>query len=46
MRPIKRFDETAKHLDEIGIKWERFDGLDNQLCRLAIERFIRPRSGW
>jgi GR25 family glycosyltransferase involved in LPS biosynthesis len=45
-RPIKRFDETTKHLDEIGVKWERFDGFDNQLCRLqSKDSFDLDRAG-
>lgn len=45
-RPIKRFDETVKHLDEQGIAWERFDGFDNQRCRLnAKETFDLDRAG-
>lgn len=45
-RPIKRFTETAAHLDSLGITWERFDGVDNQLCRLSpINTFDLDRSG-
>lgn len=45
-RPIKRFDETVKHLDEQGIEWERFDGFDNQICKLnAKESFDLDRAG-
>ena len=45
-RQIKRFDETVKHLDEQGIKWERFDGFDNQVCRLqAMDTFDMDRAG-
>lgn len=45
-RPIKRFDETAKHLDDIGIKWEPFYGFDNQVCRLqAMDTFDLDRAG-
>src|SRR5439155_23476546 len=45
-RPIKRFDETVKHLDEQGIKWERFDGMDNTICRLnAKDSFDIDRAG-
>lgn len=45
-RPIKRFDETVKHLDEIGIKWEPFIGFDNQVCRLnSKETFDLDRAG-
>lgn len=45
-RPIKRFDETVKHLDEIGIKWEPFIGMDNQICRLnSKDTFDLDRAG-
>lgn len=45
-RPIKRFDETTKHLDEQGIPWERFDGMDNTVCRLqALDTFDIDRAG-
>lgn len=45
-RPIARFDVTAKHLDELGIEWERFDGFDNQLLKLSpIETFDMDRAG-
>lgn len=45
-RPIKRFDDTTKHLDELGIKWERFDGMDNQICKLSpVETFDLDRAG-
>lgn len=45
-RPIKRYDDTIQHLDEQGIKWERFDGLDNQKCRLnSKETFDLDRAG-
>ena len=45
-RPIKRFDDTVNHLDEKGIKWERFDGMDNQICRLqAMDTFDLDRAG-
>lgn len=45
-RPIKRFDETTKRLDEQGIKWERFDGFDNQITRLqAMDTFDIDRAG-
>jgi len=45
-RQIKRFDETVKHLDEQGIKWERFDGFDNQITRLqAMDTFDMDRAG-
>src|SRR6266446_3473827 len=45
-RPIKRFDDTTKHLDEIGIKWEPFYGFDNQVCRLnAKDTFDLDRAG-
>ena len=45
-RPIKRFDETTNHLNEIGIKWERFDGMDNTICKLLpVETFDIDRAG-
>lgn len=45
-RPIKCFDETVKHLDEIGIKWEPFIGMDNQICRLnSKDTFDLDRAG-
>ncbi len=45
-RPIKRFDETTKHLDEIGIKWEPFIGMDNTKCRLnSKDTFDFDRAG-
>src|SRR6267154_4364865 len=45
-RQISRFDDTVKHLDEQGIKWERFDGFDNQICRLnSKDTFDIDRAG-
>lgn len=45
-REIKRFNETAEHLNELGIPWERFDGIDNQLCRLnPVDTFDFDRTG-
>ncbi len=45
-RPIKRFDDTVKHLDEQGIKWERFNGVDNTICKLLpVETFDMDRAG-
>lgn len=45
-RPITRFDETAIHLDSRDIKWERFNGFDNQKCRLSpIDTFDLDRVG-
>lgn len=45
-RDIKRFDETAAHLDSLGIAWERFNGVDNQLCRLnPVDTFDLDRVG-
>lgn len=45
-RPIKRFDDTCAHLDEIGIKYEPFYGFDNQITRLnAKDSFDIDRSG-
>jgi hypothetical protein len=45
-RQINRFDETVKHLDIEGIEWERFDGFDNQRCRLnSKDTFDLDRAG-
>lgn len=45
-RPIARFDATVEHLDSLGVKWERFNGIDNQLCELApIKTFDLDRVG-
>lgn len=45
-RPIARFDATAKHLDELGIHWDRFDGFDNQRTRLLpVDTFDFDRVG-
>ncbi len=45
-RQIKRFDETAAHLDSLGIQWEPFFGLDNQITRLAAkDSFDFDRAG-
>ncbi len=45
-RPIKRFDETSAHLDEIGLEWERFNGVDNQICQLTpVHTFDLDRAG-
>ena len=45
-RQIQRFDVTAKHLDDLGVKWERFNGFDNQLCRLLpVDTFDLDRAG-
>ncbi len=45
-RQIQRFDDTAKHLDEQGITWERFEGFDNKICKLrAVETFDFDRAG-
>lgn len=45
-RHIQRFDDTAKHLDEQGIKWEKFTAFDNQICRLVpVETFDLDRAG-
>lgn len=45
-RPIKRFDETTAHLDSLGIEWERFDGMDNTICKLLpVETFDFDRAG-
>lgn len=45
-RPIRRFDATAEHLNSLGIAWERFDGMDNMLCRLgSLDTFDVDRVG-
>lgn len=45
-RPIKCFAETAEHLNSLGIQWERFNGMDNQLCRLQpLDTFDLDRVG-
>jgi GR25 family glycosyltransferase involved in LPS biosynthesis len=45
-REIQRFNETAKHLDSLGIKWERFNGFDNERCELSpIRTFDLDRAG-
>lgn len=45
-RPIARFTATAAHLDSLGIKWERLNGFDNQLCKLSpVETFDLDRAG-
>lgn len=45
-RPIVRFDETAQHLNDLGIPWERFNGFDNQLTRLnPVDTFDLDRVG-
>jgi hypothetical protein len=45
-REIKRFTETAEHLNSEGMLWFRFNGIDNQLCKLApIETFDLDRAG-
>ncbi len=45
-RDIQRFNDTVKHLDEQGIKWERFNGVDNQICKLLpVETFDLDRAG-
>ncbi len=45
-REIQRFNETAAHLDSLGVKWERFDGMDNSICRLnPVETFDIDRAG-
>lgn len=45
-RPIQRFTDTAAHLDSIGLKWERFNGFDNQICKLIpVETFDIDRVG-
>lgn len=45
-REIKRFTDTAAHLDSLGMKWERFNGMDNQVCKLLPqETFDLDRMG-
>lgn len=45
-RPIKRYEETGAHLVGEGIDFERFNGIDNQLCKLSpIETFDLDRQG-
>ncbi len=45
-REIQCFNETAAHLNEMGIKWERFNGFDNKICRLnAKDTFDLDRAG-
>lgn len=45
-RDIQRFNDTVKHLDEQGIAWERFNGVDNQILKLqAKETFDLDRAG-
>lgn len=45
-RPIKRFDECVAHLDAMGIKWERFNGVDNTVMKLLpVETFDMDRVG-
>ncbi len=45
-RHIQRFADTAAHLDDLGIKWERFDGMDNQICKLLpVDTFDLDRVG-
>ena len=45
-RQINRFDVTAKHLNSLGIKWERFNGFDNQLLRMIpVDTFDLDRVG-
>lgn len=45
-RHIQRFTDTAAHLDDIGMEWERFNGFDNQLCRLLpMDSFDLDRVG-
>ncbi len=45
-REIQCFNETAAHLNEMGIKWERFNGFDNRICKLnAKETFDLDRAG-
>lgn len=45
-RHIARFEVTAKHLDELGVNWHRFDGYDNERCKLSpVMTFDLDRAG-
>jgi GR25 family glycosyltransferase involved in LPS biosynthesis len=45
-RPIQRYDECAAHLAAEGIAFERFNGMDNQICRLnPVDTFDHDRVG-
>lgn len=45
-RDIARFDVTTAHLDSMGVKWERFNGYDNELTQLApLLTFDLDRAG-
>jgi len=45
-REIKCFNETAQHLNEMGVEWERFNGFDNRICKLLpVETFDMDRAG-
>ncbi len=45
-RQIRRFDDTVAHLDSLGVKWERFDGMDNTITKLIpVETFDFDRAG-
>ncbi len=45
-REIKCFNETAAHLNEMGVAWERFNGFDNQILKLnPVETFDLDRAG-
>jgi GR25 family glycosyltransferase involved in LPS biosynthesis len=45
-REIKCFNETAAHLDSMGVKWERFNGFDNRVLKLnPVETFDLDRAG-
>lgn len=45
-RQIARFDATAKHLNERGVAWERFDGFDNTKTQLLpVQTFDLDRVG-
>ncbi len=45
-REIKCFNETAQHLNEMGVAWERFNGFDTKVCRLnAKDTFDLDRVG-
>lgn len=45
-RHIQRYDDTAIHLDRLGIKFDKFEGFDNQLTRLnPVDTFDLDRAG-
>lgn len=45
-RPIPKYDATVEHLRSIGVPFERFDGMDNLICRLSpLDTFDVDRAG-